>query len=167
MARWETQDRINYLTVLCRTVPHHIVEAVLRDPCEQALQSVNAEGSLLFADLVGFTAMCERLVSAGSEGLSALGEILSGVFDHLLEDAIFPYRGYVIHFGGDSVTTVFRGADHARRAAAAALTANAAAPFEVLATQGLRRARAASGRSARRRPRFPRHGAGVVTRDTP
>ena len=123
MPHWNLQDRINYLTALCHTVPYHIVEAVLADPREQSIQSQRFEGSLLFIDLVGFTAMCERLAGAGPSGLSSLGRILSGLFEHLLEDAIFPHRGYVVHFGGDSITAVFRDDDHPRRAAAAALTA--------------------------------------------
>jgi class 3 adenylate cyclase/tetratricopeptide (TPR) repeat protein len=120
---WDHRDRVNYLTALCRTVPYHIVDAVLTDPRDESVRFTTIDGSLLFADLVGFTAMCERLARGGPEGLSSLGRILSGLFESLLEQAIFPYSGYVVHFGGDSVTTIFRGEDHARRAAAAALTA--------------------------------------------
>ncbi|MBI5508869.1 MAG: AAA family ATPase [Deltaproteobacteria bacterium] len=122
MGRPGERERIDYLTALCRTVPYHVVEAVLADPREHSVQPLSVDGTLCFVDLVGFTAMCERLARLGPDGLSRLSQILTGLFEHLLETAIFPYRGYVVHFGGDSITTVFRGADHARRAAAAALT---------------------------------------------
>jgi adenylate cyclase len=116
-----TDSRIAYLKALCRTVPHFVVEAVLREPTEHAIKPQYFDGSLLVADLVGFTALCEKLAAKGSEGLSQLSQILDRLFQQLLEDAIHPYEGYVVHFGGDSATAVFRGEDHARRCAAAAL----------------------------------------------
>ncbi|MBW2525329.1 MAG: AAA family ATPase [Deltaproteobacteria bacterium] len=114
-------ELVAYLTALCKTVPYHVVEAVLAEPTEHSIKDQSFEGSLMFADLVGFASLCERLASQGPEGLSALSGILNRLFRHLLEDALFPYRGYVVHFGGDSATVVFRGDDHARRCAAAAL----------------------------------------------
>ncbi len=123
MAHRDPSERINYLTALCRTVPYHIVEAVLREPSERSIVPLSLEGTVMFADLVGFTSMCEGLATSGQEGLSRLGIILSGLFEQLLEEAVFPYRGYVVHFGGDSMTVVFRDEEHALRAAAAALTA--------------------------------------------
>jgi len=117
-------DRTAYLTALCRTVPYHIVEAVLSKPTERAIDSHEVfDGTVMFADVVGFTPMCERLANSGANGLSELTRVLNGLFESMLEDAIFPYSGYVVHFGGDSCTTFFRGPDHALRAAAAALTA--------------------------------------------
>ncbi|MEE8410432.1 MAG: adenylate/guanylate cyclase domain-containing protein [Myxococcota bacterium] len=122
-ARERTEDRVNYLTALCRTVPYHIVEAVLDNPVDDSVKAHAFDGTVLFADLVGFTAMCERLASEGPKGLSRLAKILNGLFSNLLDEAIFPYSGYVVAFGGDSLTAFFRGKQHAERAAAAALTA--------------------------------------------
>ncbi|MBI5546708.1 MAG: AAA family ATPase, partial [Deltaproteobacteria bacterium] len=112
-----------YLAALCRTVPYTVVESVLADPREAALRSLEFEGTVMFADLAGFTSLCEELAAQGAEGLTRLSGTVDQIFTRLLEQAIFPFRGYVIHFGGDSITTVFRDEDHAARAAAAALEA--------------------------------------------
>ncbi len=76
------------------------------------------EASILQADLVGFGALCRRLASQGPRGLGRLSAILNQVFEQVLTEAIAPYEGYVVHFGGDSVTAVFRGPNDAWRAAA-------------------------------------------------
>ncbi|MCK5690143.1 AAA family ATPase, partial [Myxococcota bacterium] len=112
-----------YLTALSRTVPYHIVRAVLENPSEQALLPQVFDGTVLFLDMVGFTALCERLAGQGPSGLSSLASILTGLFEPLLEVAIFPYQGFVIQFGGDSATVIFRDEGHERRAVAAAIEA--------------------------------------------
>jgi class 3 adenylate cyclase len=112
-----------YLAALCRNVPYHIVERVLADPSPAAIELQEFEGSVLQVDLVGFTSLCEELASSGGDALSRLAEVLSEFFESLLEDAFFPYEGFVVQFGGDSTTVVFREENHAVRAAAAALRA--------------------------------------------
>lgn len=116
------KQRRAYLEALCRTVPYHVVQPVLAKPSESSVQHLRVEGSVMVADLVGFTAVCERFASEGSEGLSALSTLLDQLFSALLEKGIFPFSGYVVHFGGDSVTTVFYDGAPERRAVAAALT---------------------------------------------
>ncbi|MBT8494327.1 MAG: hypothetical protein KJO07_14830, partial [Deltaproteobacteria bacterium] len=116
-------DRRAYLAALCRNVPYSITERVLADPTPNAVTSEEFEGALLYADLVGFTALSERLSREGPLALSRLSDLLTSFFQRLHEDAFFPYSGYVVHFGGDSVTVVFRGDGYALRAAAAALEA--------------------------------------------
>jgi len=116
-------DRRAYLAALCRNVPFNITERVLADPSEESIASQEAEGAVLYADLVGFTALTERLSREGPLALSRLSDLLTSFFDALLEEAFFPYGGYVIHFGGDSVTVIFKDEGFAERAAAAALAA--------------------------------------------
>ncbi len=116
-------SRVQYLEALCRTVPYHIVEVVLDQAVESAVANQTVTGSLLYADLVGFTSMCERLMDDGAGGLSRVTHVLNHLFSRLLERAVFPHRGYVIEFGGDSLSAVFSGEDHVRRAAGAALMA--------------------------------------------
>ena len=113
--------RIAYLSALCRTVPYHIVERVLESPTEQSVTRQIYSGSVMYADIVGFTSLCERL-AVNEEGSDHLSQMVNELFSKLLEEAVFPFAGYLVQFGGDSLTTFFRGADHARRAAAAALT---------------------------------------------
>lgn len=114
--------RGSYLAALCRTVPYHIVEEVLREPSERAIRNRFFDGSVVFTDLVGFTPLCERLAHSGEDGLGRLSRVLNELFGTLIEDAIFPYNGYIVQFGGDSITTFFRGEGNAQGAAAAALT---------------------------------------------
>lgn len=76
------------------------------------------EATVLFADLVGFTAFAER---ASPEEVSAL---LEGFFDHAV-DAVFEAGGTLDKFIGDAVMAFFgpplAQPDHARRAVEAAL----------------------------------------------
>ncbi|MBN2361498.1 MAG: AAA family ATPase, partial [Deltaproteobacteria bacterium] len=115
-------DRKDYLSALCRTVPYHIVEAVLASPTELAIGHQTYEGCVMYAEVVGFSSMCERLASAGSQGLSQLSQVLDRLFELLLERGVFPFGGYVIHFGGDSMAVIFYGRDAPRRCIAAAIS---------------------------------------------
>lgn len=115
-------DRKDYLSALCRTVPYHIVEAVLASPTELAISHQTYDGCIMYADVVGFSAMCERLASAGGQGLSQLSQVLDRLFELLLERGVFPFGGYVIHFGGDSMAVIFHGLDAPRRCIAAAIS---------------------------------------------
>ncbi len=119
----EQKQRRAYLAALCKTVPYHVVEEILAHPTERSIRSHDFHGTVLVADLVGFTPLCERLAHSGDDGLSKLSTVLNQLFGSLLERAIFPYFGYVVQFGGDSITVFYRGNDDARRATASALAA--------------------------------------------
>ncbi|MEZ0314169.1 MAG: adenylate/guanylate cyclase domain-containing protein [Myxococcota bacterium] len=119
----EGAEAIEYLDALVRAVPHHIARAVLLDPSEQAVRHAVFDGTVLFADLVGFTRLCEFLADAGPEGLSRLSVILDRFFAAIIDQALSLYGGSVAQFGGDSITVFFDGPGHAERAAAAALGA--------------------------------------------
>ena len=110
----------SYLAALCRAVPYHIVEAVLENPTEAAFGYRDVEGSVLYADLVSFTAMCERIARGGQERLGRLSRVLDELFTGLELEAFFPFQGYIAEFAGDSMMVVFTGPGHARRCAAAA-----------------------------------------------
>ncbi len=113
-------DRQAYLEALCRAVPFSVVEAVLADPTENAVRSRDVEGTVLHAKVVGLTSLCERLARVEGGGLERLNAILSRLFATLLDEALFPFDGYVMQFGGETLTAIFLGEDHALRAAAAA-----------------------------------------------
>jgi class 3 adenylate cyclase/tetratricopeptide (TPR) repeat protein len=119
--RYEAVDRREYLAKLCRSAPYNYVEAILERPEASSLPPFwEAEGTMLIGDLVGFTRLVEELASA-SGGVSGLSEGLNALFAALLEEAVFPWGGYVLSFGGDTLTAYFTGEDHALRAAAAAV----------------------------------------------
>src|ERR1700743_1140600 len=61
-----TPERVTYLRALCKTVPPTIVDWVLTNATDLAL-SQQCEGTLLNADLVGFTSICEEVATAGPD----------------------------------------------------------------------------------------------------
>jgi len=77
------------------------------------------EGSLVFADVSGFTPLTERLARRGKVGAEELTDVLNAVFRKLLAVA-GGYGGDCLKFGGDAILLLFAGDDHARRACAAA-----------------------------------------------
>ncbi len=77
------------------------------------------EGTLVMADVSGFTAMSERLAQAGHEGAERLTGIINHFFEGKLETAR-SYGGDVLMFGGDAILLLFRGDRHAERAVSAA-----------------------------------------------
>ncbi len=83
------------------------------------------EGTLVFADISGFTALTERLSKKGRIGAEEIVETLNRVFGGMLDTAAT--RGAdLLKFGGDALLILFRGEDHATRACDAALEMRAA-----------------------------------------
>ncbi|MEM9615647.1 MAG: adenylate/guanylate cyclase domain-containing protein [Actinomycetota bacterium] len=94
------------------------------------------DGSMLSADISGFTALSERLAGKGKAGAEEITVLINTCFEALI-GAAYGYGGEVITFGGDALLVLFRGDDHERRAANAGL-----AMQQALATSGAaRRAR--------------------------
>jgi len=78
------------------------------------------EGSLLFADLSGSTALAERLSTLGREGTEMVTAFLNQIFTTLIE-VIQDYGGDLVSFGGDALLVFFGDDRHPRTAARAAL----------------------------------------------
>jgi class 3 adenylate cyclase/tetratricopeptide (TPR) repeat protein len=72
-------------------------------------------GTLVSADLSGFTAMSERLAELGKRGSEELTGAVNAAFT-LLISAAFAEDGDVLKFGGDALLVWFSGDDHAHRA---------------------------------------------------
>jgi class 3 adenylate cyclase/tetratricopeptide (TPR) repeat protein len=77
------------------------------------------DGTLLFADVSGFTPLTERLATRGRIGSEALIDVLNEVFDALLTVAASD-GGDLLKFGGDALLLLFRGEGSATRAATVA-----------------------------------------------
>lgn len=80
----------------------------------------HVEGSMLSADISGFTALSEKLAGKGKVGAEEITSLLNACFTALI-DAAYAFGGEVLKFGGDALLVMFRGANHERRAADAAL----------------------------------------------
>lgn len=70
------------------------------------------DGSLLFADISGSTALAERLSSIGREGIEIVTDTLNTYFGALIR-RIQEAGGDLITFGGDALLVLFTDPDHA------------------------------------------------------
>ena len=96
-------------------VPQHITREFITDPTAARVGGKAVEGTLLFADVAGFTAMSESLAQAGKEGAEELSLMMTACFTCMV-NVIADYDGIPLKFGGDSVLTLFLDARHPQRA---------------------------------------------------
>jgi class 3 adenylate cyclase/tetratricopeptide (TPR) repeat protein len=87
--------------------------ALLADGVEPGARTVT--GSFVSADVSGFTSLSERLARSGRIGAEVLSTSMDRFFTGLI-DALTPFGGDVLFFGGDALFVAFFGDDHARRA---------------------------------------------------
>ncbi|TVR27944.1 MAG: hypothetical protein EA389_01510, partial [Ilumatobacter sp.] len=102
---------------LDRLVPRVVLDWIADEPDRRWRE---VEGTMLFADISGFTALSERLATRGRYGTEELVETLSRVFGGML-DITAGHGGQLLKFGGDALLLMFTGPDHARHAASAAV----------------------------------------------
>ncbi len=95
---------------------------LLRVPNRNAWQ---VTGTVVFADISGFTRLSEQLAELGRAGAEELTRILNGTFDALLEVARSE-GGDLVKFGGDALFLFFEGDQHGERATRAAYRMRAA-----------------------------------------
>jgi predicted ATPase/class 3 adenylate cyclase len=77
-------------------------------------------GTLLAADLSGFTAFSAQLSTLGSEGAELVAGTINALFSTLLA-TLADWDGNLLKLSGDALTALFSGPEHAHRAIAAAL----------------------------------------------
>jgi class 3 adenylate cyclase/tetratricopeptide (TPR) repeat protein len=111
-------DAANWQAVL-PYLPGLLVETLRRCPHRAAPWIDPIEGTLVLADISGFTPMSERLAQAGKEGAELLTGIINQYFGRMLD--IARAHGCInIRFGGDALLLAFKDDRHAVRAVAAA-----------------------------------------------
>ena len=64
------------------------------------------EGTLVFVDISGFTAMSERLATKGKLGAEEVTDVMNLVFARLL-DVAYAWGGGLLKFGGDALLLFF------------------------------------------------------------
>jgi class 3 adenylate cyclase/tetratricopeptide (TPR) repeat protein len=100
-------------------LPHLLADQLLHQRQESPwLRWV--EGSLLFADLSGSTALAERLSRLGREGTELVTEFLNDIFTTLIH-LVQSFGGDLVAFGGDALLVFFSGRRHPRTAVRAAM----------------------------------------------
>jgi class 3 adenylate cyclase/tetratricopeptide (TPR) repeat protein len=102
---------------LQRHVPRLVLEWAQHQPGDLWRQ---IDGTLLFADVSGFTALAERLAQRGRVGGEELVETLGRVFGEMM-DVARGRGGSLLKFGGDALLLFFHGEEHAIQGAAAAV----------------------------------------------
>ncbi len=96
-------------------IPQLGVEMAAADVAHQVI-----DGSMLSADISGFTALSEKLAHRGKAGAEDLTLLINVCFTQLIE-ASYDFGGEIIKFGGDALLILFRGDNNKRRCAAAGL----------------------------------------------
>jgi class 3 adenylate cyclase/tetratricopeptide (TPR) repeat protein len=116
------------LRTLAPFVPTPVLDRRLANPQEGRITGLCCTGTLLCADLSGFSALTARLAAAGREGSEEISRIVNRLFAALLAE-VYRRGGGVLQFGGDGLTAFFDagrlGAQHAGLAGAAGLAMQA------------------------------------------
>ena len=101
---------------LDRYVPRALLRHLVAAPDELAR---TLDGTVVLADLSGFTRLSERLARKGNEGAEHLVDTINCCFSALLADA-YAHGGSMLKFGGDALLLWFDGDEHPGRACASA-----------------------------------------------
>jgi class 3 adenylate cyclase/tetratricopeptide (TPR) repeat protein len=98
-------------------VPRIAVDWLRETPSERAR---TYEGTLVFADISGFTDLTEALAKRGREGAEEIADVVDAAFAELIRRA-YAHHADLLKFGGDAVLLLFRGENHGQRAGSAAV----------------------------------------------
>jgi len=96
----EIRDRKRFASLLSQYVPPELASAYSRNPKSMGLDSEEREISVMFCDVVGFTALSERMES------KQMAQFLNGFFS-LVSKVVVRHRGTIDKFMGDSVMAVW------------------------------------------------------------
>jgi class 3 adenylate cyclase len=96
-------------------LPRYLVELITKDPTPGRVSGSFRHGTVMFADVSGFTAMSEKLSALGKEGAEEITGIVNDYFDAML-DISTNYGGDLLKFGGDALLLFFEGNDAPHRA---------------------------------------------------
>lgn len=99
-----------------RAIEAHVPRLALRWLAEGGSGGRRLDGSLLFADISGFTRLTERLATRGRAGAEELVGLVGDVLTALIAE-IEARGGDVLVFAGDALVVLFDGPDAAPRAA--------------------------------------------------
>ncbi len=113
----------SHLSDLLRTVytllPTYLVEQIIQNPVPGQAGGQFVHGTLLFADISGFTAMSEKLSRIGHEGAEEITAIVNRYFGTMLS-ILRDHAGQLVKFGGDALLGLFIEPDSTTRAVQAA-----------------------------------------------
>ncbi len=106
-ALFNALDRLRSIQYQLTTyLPSNLVQEKLSRPVPGLVKGQLVQGSLLFADVSGFTALSEQLAALGLEGAEKLTEIMNRYFNVML-DILSRSGGILIKFAGDATLVYF------------------------------------------------------------
>jgi class 3 adenylate cyclase/tetratricopeptide (TPR) repeat protein len=109
-------ERLRSLRYLLATyLPSHLAQELIQDPAPGRVRGEMLDGSLLFADVSGFTALSERLATQGREGAERLTEMINRYFDAMI-DILAWSGGILLKFAGDALLVYFPAQEGQRHA---------------------------------------------------
>lgn len=115
------------LAAIASYIPSTIVREQMARPAPGRVSGAYWDGSVLFADLSGFTALSEQFSSLGKQGAEEVSAIINNLFGALVEEIQRycgdPPGGGLLKFGGDAITAFFDAAALGERHAALACRA--------------------------------------------
>jgi class 3 adenylate cyclase/predicted ATPase len=103
-------------------VPAQLVRTQQAVPLPGRVGGAFWDGSLLFADMSGFTALSESLSKLGRQGAEEISALINRLFSALVAE-LQHYHGTLLKFGGDAITAFFDAEELGERHAAAAVSA--------------------------------------------
>ena len=118
-----------------RALRPHVPRLLMQWPADRVWAAL--DGTLVSADISGFTALSERLAAGGREGAEELSALVCDCFDGMIEDC-HAHGGDIIKFGGDALLVWFSGDDHVRRACSSAISMRATIRRERRTSDGAR-----------------------------
>ncbi len=95
---------VRYL--LCTYIPAHLAQEKTRHPIAGQTRGQWLNGSLLFSDVSGFTALSEHLANQGQEGTEQLTQAINRYFERML-DILSRSGGVLLKFAGDALLAYF------------------------------------------------------------
>ena len=99
----------------------YLPRVVIRELARDAAPDVRElPGTLVFADVAGFTRLSERLARIGAEGAEHISDAIGASFSAVL-DVAHANGGGLLKFGGDALLLFFEGDGHVERACRAAV----------------------------------------------
>jgi class 3 adenylate cyclase/tetratricopeptide (TPR) repeat protein len=112
------------LSAISAFVPGVVLRQQIERPTPGQVSGTFWDGTTLFADMSGFTALSGRLSTLGKQGAEEISALINALFGALVAE-VHRHGGEVLKFGGDALTVFFDqtalGPTHAALAARAAM----------------------------------------------
>ncbi len=102
-------------TVLSSYLPRYLVSFITENPEPGLVSAGLRHGAVMFADVLGFTAISEKLSEFGKEGAEEITGIVNDYFDSMLMIS-GAFGGELLKFGGDALLNFFEDPDGPERA---------------------------------------------------